>query len=425
MDTASLVSHRCMQQQYQTGFTGVTFSIGDKVSSKINLLYLAVKPLEVTAQEAVTFEAEQISFDTIKGTNTSQDQIVTALAKLPTAAQVYKSGDNEDHSDMESDICEWNRKLHDTGCKRNDYYCCTPEGRKGNAVYKLEAVLAYKKDPTVSKTLSYDLTVPAFEPVVLPIRITPADATFTLTDNYYKTSVDASYISTEEDGALRKYTLHAGASTATQTYAWTAEKEGYITKSGKITVKSGEEQEQVVSLTASSEDDAKLEKLYVSSPTADAPSIKSPMTSFDKDTYAYEMTVGAIDSIIIKGNAIVPEATVKVTRHSSLKNANKGTTVDTSLSATGSVTCYLKSNADTEIKITVTAPTGSVQGDETKTKVYKLTVHKKWRGSTFTEKPYAFCVCFRWKWNESKYTFRNRVYDRGNTQPGSGSGRCG
>ena len=100
------------------------------------------------------------------------------------------------------------------------------------------------------------------------------------------------------------------------------------------------------------------------------------MASFDKDTYEYEMTVGAIDSIAIKGNTLVPEATVKVTRHSSLTNANKGTIVDTSLSATGSVTCYLKSNADTEIKITVTAPTGSVQGDETKTKFNKLTVHK-------------------------------------------------
>ena len=377
MDTASLdIAPVHAAADTKPGFTGVTFSIGDKVSSKINLLYLAVKPLEVTAQEAVTFEAEQISFDTIKGTNTSQDQIVTALAKLPTAAQVYKSGDNEITLTWNLTYVSGTENCMTLDAKGTTTTVVRPNVGKENAVYKLEAVLAYKKDPTVSKTLSYDLTVPAFEPVVLPIRITPADATFTLTDNYYKTSVDASYISTEEDGALRKYTLHAGASSATQTYAWTAEREGYITKSGKITVKSGEEQEQVVSLTASSEDDAKLERLYVSSATADAPSIKSPMTSFDKDTYAYEMTVGAIDSIIIKGNAIVPEATVKVTRHSSLKNANKGTTMDTSLSATGSVTCYLKSNADTEIKITVTAPTGSVQGDEIKTKVYKLTVHK-------------------------------------------------
>lgn len=96
MDTASLdIAPVHAAADTKPGFTGVTFSIGDKVSSKINLLYLAVKPLEVTAQEAVAFEAEQISFDTIKGTNTSQDQIVTALAKLPTAAQVYKSGDNE------------------------------------------------------------------------------------------------------------------------------------------------------------------------------------------------------------------------------------------------------------------------------------------------------------------------------------------
>ena len=363
MDTASLdIAPVHAAADTKPGFTGVTFSIGDKVSSKINLLYLAVKPLEVTAQEAVAFEAEQISFDTIKGTNTSQDQIVTALAKLPTAAQVYKSGDNEITLTWNLTYVSGTENCMTLDAKGTTTTVVRPNVGKENAVYKLEAVLAYKKDPAVSKTLSYDLTVPAFEPVVLPIRITPADATLTVTDNYYKTPVDASYISTEEDGALRKYTLHAGASSATQTYAWTAEREGYITKSGKITVKSEEEQEQVVSLTASSEDDAKLEKLYVSSPTADAPSIKSPMTSFDKDTYAYEMTVGAIDSIIIKGNAIVPEATVKVTRHSSLKNANKGTTVDTSLSATGSVTCYLKSNADTEIKITVTAPTGRCAG---------------------------------------------------------------
>lgn len=63
MDTASLdIAPVHAAADTKPGFTGVTFSIGDKVSSKINLLYLAVKPLEVTAQEAVAFEAEQINF---------------------------------------------------------------------------------------------------------------------------------------------------------------------------------------------------------------------------------------------------------------------------------------------------------------------------------------------------------------------------
>ena len=234
MDTASLdIAPVHAAADTKPGFTGVTFSIGDKVSSKINLLYLAVKPLEVTAQEAVAFEAEQISFDTIKGTNTSQDQIVTALAKLPTAAQVYKSGDNEITLTWNLTYVSGTENCMTLDAKGTTTTVVRPNVGKENAVYKLEAVLAYKKDPAVSKTLSYDLTVPAFEPVVLPIRITPADATLTVTDNYYKTPVDASYISTEEDGALRKYTLHAGASSATQTYAWTAEREGYITKAGK------------------------------------------------------------------------------------------------------------------------------------------------------------------------------------------------
>ena len=153
--------------------------------------------------------------------------------------------------------------------------------------------------------------------------------------------------------------------------------------------------------------------------------LRVPMASFDKDTYEYEMTVGAIDSITIKGNAIVPEATVKVTRHSSLTNANKGTTVDTPLSATGSVTCYLKSNADTEIKITVTAPTGSVQGDEIKTKVYKLTVHKNGEAAHSLKSLTLAASASDGSGMKANTSYRNRVYDRGNTQPGSGSGRCG
>ena len=48
MDTASLdIAPVHAAADTKPGFTGVTFSIGDKVSSKINLLYLAVKPLEV------------------------------------------------------------------------------------------------------------------------------------------------------------------------------------------------------------------------------------------------------------------------------------------------------------------------------------------------------------------------------------------
>ena len=171
---------------------------------------------------------------------------MAALAKLPTAAQVYKSGDNAVTLSWKLTYVSGTENCITLDAKGTTTTVVRPNVGKEDAVYKLEAVLANENDPAVSNPLSYDLTVPAFEPVVLPIRIAPADATLTVTDNYYKTPVDASYISTEEDGALRKYTLHAGASTATQTYAWTAEKEGYITKSGKITVKSGEEQEKVI-----------------------------------------------------------------------------------------------------------------------------------------------------------------------------------
>ena len=365
------------------GFLNVTFSIGDKTSGKITPLYLSVKPLPVTAMEAVEYEAALLNFNTIKGQNTSEDFIVSSVGKLsgstvgalPTTAEIYKNS----NKDLEVGIT-WSLELA-SGTEgsmvlaaNNKTTVTRPNVGQEDAKYRLTATFANKTDSTINKTVTFDLTVPAFEASVLPVRVTPADAVLTVTDNYYKKAVDAQYIETSDDGALRRLTLHGGSNgTSAQTYSWIAEKEGYITQKGTFSVGSGEQPEQTVTLMASSEDDAKLNSLEVTSPAPDAPSIKTPMGTFDKDKEAYELTVGAIDSVTIKASACVPEATVKIKRHSSVVNANKGTYTTGNLTASGS-TCYLKTDGDTVIEITVTAPTGSTQTVTTKT--YTLTVKK-------------------------------------------------
>ncbi len=366
------------------GFFGVTFSIGDKVSAKIAQLYLSVEPLSVTAQEAVDYEAGLVNFDIIKGTNTSQDYIYAPLGKttgstvgvLPTAPQIYTNKNPEREVAVTWTLTQISGTKGCMTLANNKITVVRPNVEQEDAHYQLTATYSNKKDSSIKKEVIYDLTVPAFEASTLPVRITPADAALTVTDGYYNKEVAEQYIQSSEEGALRTYTLHAsGNGSGNQSYTWKAEKDGYITKTGTFSVGRGEQTEQTITLTPSSEDDAKLKSLEVSSPAPGAPSIKTPMAAFEKDAFSYEMTVGAIDSISIKGAAVVPEAEVQVKRYANLTNANKGTYAKPAiLTATGSTTCYLKSEGDTVIEITVTAPAGSTQ--EVKTRTYTLTVKK-------------------------------------------------
>lgn len=355
----------------------VYFGIGGQKSGKINTIYLSVAPLAADAQKMAELEASAITWDTIRGKNTSPDSVTQSVGKLsgstvgalPNTPAIFKNGVSITWSLTHTAGTEGALTL-DSSRKTA---VLRPNVDEADGKYRLTATVAGKAEPEAVKTVDFDLTVLAFAPAAVEFAVSPADLALTVTDNYYKETVNEKYIITEDNGARRLYTLHAGATGAAQSYAYTASKEGYITKSGSISV-SGDLAEPVeIALTASSEQDTKLRSLDVTSPAPGAASIKSPMEAFEPDTAAYTMTVGALDSITLAPSAFVGEAKVVVTRHSSTANANKGTTTDTTVAAGKTAACYLKTDGTpTVITLTVTAPEGSTQ--EVTQRQYTLTV---------------------------------------------------
>lgn len=355
----------------------VYFGIGAQKSDKINTIYLSVAPLAADAQKRTELEASAITWDSIRGKNTSPDSVTQSIGKLsgsavgalPNTPAIFKNGVS----------ITWSL-THTAGTagalaldSSRKTAVLRPNVGEADGKYRLTATVADKAAPEAVKTVDFDLTVPAFLPAVAEFVVSPADLTLAVTDNYYKEAVDGTYITMEEGGARRHYTLHAGATGAAQSYAYTASREGYITKSGSISI-SGDRAEPIeIALTASSEQDTKLQSLDVTSPAPGAASIKAPMEAFNPDTAAYTMTVGALDSITLAPSAFVGEAKVTVTRHSSTANANKGTTADSTVAAGKTAVCYLRTDGTpTVITVTVTAPEGSTQ--EVTTRRYTLTV---------------------------------------------------
>lgn len=353
------------------------FGIGGQKSEKVRTLYLRVEPLEASADKQAELEASAITWDTVRGKNTSPDAITQSLGKLSGSTvgalsntpAVYKNGVSIAWSLAQTDGTAGALTL---GSDRKTSIL-RPNVGEADGKYRLTATVTSKTDPAAVYTVDFDLTVPAFAGADVPFAITPADAVLEVTDTYYKQPVDSKYIQIGENGARRVYTLHASATEGPQKYTYTISKEGYITKTGSLSVTETVEMPVELVLTASSEDDNALKALDLTSPAPGAASIKAPMEAFDADLETYTLTVGAIDSITLAPSAFVEEAEVAVTRYSSTANANKGTTTKTVVSAGKTTNCFLKTDGTpTVITITVTAPEGSVQAGKTKT--YTLTV---------------------------------------------------
>lgn len=114
----------------------------------------------------------------------------------------------------------------------------------------------------------------------------------------------------------------------------------------------------VIDLTASSEQDTKLETLEILAPTVEG-------FDFDPDVTEYSISVKGAQFIKLTGTAFVPETNVKITSYySSLANANSGklTTTGKVFTASG-VSCYLpdEANKTSDIVVTVTALDSSTQ----------------------------------------------------------------
>lgn len=225
----------------------VYFGIGAQKSDKINTIYLSVAPLTADAQKRTELEASAITWDSIRGKNTSPDSVTQSIGKLsgsavgalPNTPAIFKNGVS----------ITWSL-THTAGTagalaldSSRKTAVLRPNVGEADGKYRLTATVADKAAPEAVKTVDFDLTVPAFLPAVAEFVVSPADLTLAVTDNYYKEAVDGTYITMEEGGARRHYTLHAGATGAAQSYAYTASREGYITKSGSISI-SGDRRSQ-------------------------------------------------------------------------------------------------------------------------------------------------------------------------------------
>lgn len=356
------------------------FTIGGETAAKIPSIYINSKSKIRTDSEIVRYITENLPFEFIKGKNTSPDEIVAPLGETTTSGtgKLPVAPPNTFLYTKAKAAISWNLKnesgrddaltiLSDmkTAVKR-------PNVGEDDAKFTLTAAVTAVSDADTSENVTYSLTVPAFEGVIVPIKVTEG-AALTLTDKYYGETVDSKYIVKQESAPegydLYNCLLHAGAAGAAQEFDYTVTKENYITKSGSIKV--GADADTVtIDLTQSSDADYKLKSLEILSPTVKG-------FEFSPDTFDYEIEIKGAQSVKIGGAAAVEGADVKITSYySTAANANKGTLNTKGTALTGKGTnCYLPDAiSESVIKITVTAPAGSIQ--EAKTKEYTLKVKK-------------------------------------------------
>lgn len=357
----------------------VYFTIDGCKSQRIGSIYLSVEPLEADAAKRVELEASAITWDGIRGKNTDPAEVTQSVGKLsgatvgalPNTPAIYKS--DAGVSIAWSLACTGGSagalQLESSGKTT----VLRPNVGEEDGAFRLTATVVSKQDADIAKTVDFDLTVPAFAGVAVPFRVSPGDAELTVTDSYYKAPVAEKYIALAEQGALRTYTLHSGAAGGSQSFAYVASKQGYLTQSGSVAVSGGQAEPVEISLTPSTQADAELGNLEITAPAPGAASIKKPMEAFSADTVSYTATVGGIEAVTLRPQAAVPGAVITVTRHSSAANANKGATTNTKVSSGGETKCYLRTDGgDTVITVTVAAPEGSVQ--PIKERSYTLTV---------------------------------------------------
>ena len=355
----------------------LTFTVGEKTSDKVDKLYLSIKSFERTPEEIVAYVKENLPFARIANGNEDEDHIIQKLGEGTSAALPNTTGLYSTNSVTVDWSCNNVSGKADAMSvnKSRQVTIIRPNVGEENAVFDLEAKITSKSDTSVIDTKTFRLTVPAFDAVYVPVKVTEG-ASLSLIDSYYGASseVDSKYIvkkAEAQDGYdIYECILHTNSTGGIQKFKYTATKDGYITKSGTISVADGNIEETVIDLTASSEDDTKLSELKSIAPEIDI--------DIQSDKTEYSIDVDGVQSIKLAAVTKMPEASAKITSYySSLANANKGTLTTTGKAVSSSgVVCYLPDAVSTSvIKITVTAPEGSIQTDKTRT--YTVTVNKK------------------------------------------------
>lgn len=361
--------------------SNVYFTVGSEKSEKIASIYVKSKSKVRSNSEIVDYVAANLPFEFIKGKNNSAYEIVSpvgetsatgAVGALPTALSggLYTKAT----AAISWTLKNKSGKADAIALATNNKTTVTrPNVGEEAAKFTLTANISAVGDSSATKTVEYELTVPPFDEVVVPVQVTKG-AAFSLKDGYYNANVEDEYIVKQENAPegydLYLCRLHTSATGVLQKFTYTATKENCISKSGTISVSSDDNDTVVIDLPESSENDYKLGNLEILAPTVNG-------FEFSPDTDTYEIEVKGAQSVKIGGSAAVDGATVKITSYyKSVSDANKGalTTKGAALSASGTL-CYLPDGmSESEIKITVTAPESSVQ--TTKTKDYIIKVKK-------------------------------------------------
>ena len=369
-------------QKNMNRLDSVSFTVGSTTTDTIDKLCIGVASKIRTQEEIVNYIASQLPFERIIDTNASKDKIIDALGEksgynvtLPNQSGLYSTAIaaiewSAENVSGAADAFSVNKSTRKTTILR-------PNVGEENAVFDLTATIQSKTDTTVSKTITHRISIPAFEGVAVPIEITEG-ATLTLTDKYYKKQVDSKYIVKAETAAegydLYYCTLHKSATGTAQKFDYEVSKDGYITTTDTISVDNDNPEKIVITLSASTEDDAKLASLSLKKPVSDSHDIISGI-SFDKDTYEYNIKVSGIRTIEFNAEAVAEGATVKITSYyKNTNDANSGKLTPGPKAI--STKCYLPDSADTisTVEITVTAPESSTQ--EIKTHTYKINIEK-------------------------------------------------
>lgn len=363
----------------------VIFTVGEESSGKINYIRLTVGSQIRTPEEIIAYIITNLPFDRIKGKNTSPDGITQPVGETGATGTVGALPMSDKLYTSKSATIAW--KLENvSGSKAalvlasNKTTVLRPNVGEPDGVFQLTATVTHKTETAVQDTAVFDLSVPAFEEVVVPIRVTEG-AALALTDSYYKAAVAEPYL-VKQDGAPEGYdlylcSLHTGVTGAAQSFDYAVSKDGCVTKTGKVSVTGPGMDTTVLDLVASSEEDTKLSYLTLLAPTAESADVAA-MFEFDPDVFDYTLDVTGVQSIKLTAGAMVEGAKAYITSsYSSLANANKGTlnTTNRAISANGTL-CYLPDAAgSSDIVFTVNAPAGSTQ--ETLARTYTIHVNKK------------------------------------------------
>ncbi len=350
--------------------SNVYFTVGNKKSDRIPSIWVRTKSKERTDEEIADYLLTQLPFSRIQGTNESQNQVVTALGsltqttKLSVTDMLYSSAKA---SISWSAACDEGREdaltiTYDEKAKKYITKVSRPNVGEDDAKFTLTATVTAGE---CEKTKDFDITVPAFSEDKISLKVTEG-ATFKLTDDYYGKAVDEKYIKKEDNAPegfdLYTLSLHTGASGGSQTYKYTAEKEGFLTESGTFSVTGDNDGTVEIGLSESTESDARLKSLEIVNPTVSG-------LSFSPEKTEYEIDVKGASSFSINASTFSSKATAKITKYyATQKNADKtpNPTVSTNGNLSkGAVTCYIPSNEpETTVEITVTAPEGSVQAEK-------------------------------------------------------------